>query len=74
MNNINTFITVSEIKKVLDVSESKAYRIAHTLNRELEEKGFMIIPGRVSRQYFNERFYGIPKLEKKEGGDGNGSL
>ena len=74
MNNLNTFITVSEIKKVLEVSESKAYRIAHTLNRELEEKGFMIIPGRVSRQYFNERFYGIPKLDKKEGGDGNGSL
>lgn len=59
MNNVMTFITVAEIKEVLDVSDSKAYRIVRALNEELKQKGFMVIPGRVSRQYFNERFYGI---------------
>ena len=73
MDNSKTFITVAEIENVLDVSESKAYRIVRTLNVELKQKGFMVIPGRVSRQYFNERFYGIQNLDK-EGGEDNGSL
>lgn len=73
MNKIMTFITVAEIKEVLEVSESKAYRIVHDLNEELKQKGFMVIPGRVSRQYFNQRFYGIQNQDI-EGGRGNGSL
>lgn len=73
MDNSKTFITVAEIENVLDVSESKAYRIVRTLNVELKQKGFMVIPGRVSRQYFNERFYGIQNSDK-EGGEDNGGL
>lgn len=73
MNNVMTFITVGEIKEVLDVSGSKAYRIVRSLNEELKHKGFMVIPGRVSRQYFNERFYGI-QHQDTVGGSDNGSL
>ena len=66
MSATNTFITVPEIREVLSVSESKAYRIARTLNEELKQKGYMVIPGRVSRHYFNERFYGF---NVEEGGN-----
>lgn len=71
MNNTTSFITVAEIKKVLEVSESKAYRIVRTLNCELKKDGFLVLPGRVSRQYFNERFYG---LQLNEGSEEDGSL
>ncbi|MFV0344052.1 MAG: DNA-binding protein [Anaerocolumna sp.] len=71
MNNMAAFITVAEIKNVLGVSESKAYRIVRSLNSELNEDGFLVLPGRVSRQYFNERFYG---LQTMEGGEEDGSL
>ena len=66
MSTTSTFITVPEIQEVLMVSESKAYRIVRTLNEELKKKGYMVIPGRVSRHYFNERFYGI---DVEEGGN-----
>ena len=66
MSTTSTFITVPEIQEVLTVSESKAYRIVRTLNEELKKKGYMVIPGRVSRHYFNERFYGI---DVEEGGN-----
>lgn len=66
MSTTNTFITVLEIREVLSVSESKAYRIVRTLNEELKQKGYMVIPSRVSRHYFNERFYGI---NVEEGGN-----
>lgn len=52
------FITVKEIGEVLGVSESKSYGIVRDLNKELADKGYMVIPGRVSRKYFEERFYG----------------
>ena len=29
------------------------------LNEELEEKGFITIAGRVSRKYYEEKFYGM---------------
>lgn len=48
------------------VSESKAYRIVRKLNEELKQKGYMVIPGRVSRHYFIERFYG---MNVEEGGN-----
>lgn len=58
MFECRTFITVKEIGEVLGVSESKSYGIVRDLNKELADKGYMVIPGRVSRKYFEERFYG----------------
>lgn len=52
------FINVDEVCKLLEVSPSYAYRVIKELNKELSEKGFWIISGKVSRKYFNERFYG----------------
>ena len=54
-----TFISVKEMMTALSDSESKAYSIARQLNKELAEQGYLVIPGRVSRKYFEERFYGI---------------
>lgn len=61
-----TFISVKEISEVLGVSESKSYNIVRDLNKELTEKGYMVIPGRVSRKYFEERFYGVSGSKVKE--------
>ena len=65
MEKTNTFMTVVDVMECLEVSESKAYRIIRLLNKELKDKGYIVIPGRVSRQYFNERFYGITKLDEE---------
>ena len=64
MFECRTFITVKEICQVLSVSESKSYAIVRDLNKELSDKGYMVIPGRVSRKYFEERFYGVDSFEK----------
>lgn len=57
MNTTNTFVTAKDVMEILGVSKAKAYRIVQQLNAELKEKGYMVIQGRVSRKYFNERFY-----------------
>ena len=65
MEKTNTFMTVVDVMEYLEVSESKAYRIIRLLNKELKEKRYIVIPGRISRQYFNERFYGITKPDEE---------
>ena len=57
----NRFMRVDEVAKELGISVSYAYKVIRMLNEELEAKGFMTIAGRVSRQYFCERLYGLEK-------------
>lgn len=60
MNDIYTdpFMTAKEVAEVLGVGMSKSYQTIRLLNAELESKGFLIIPGKIQREYFYER-YGI---------------
>jgi len=55
------FMKTEEIAKELGVSKSYAYKLVREMNDELNKKGFITIAGRVSRQYFKEKFYGISK-------------
>ena len=52
------FITVAEVAKDFGVSKGYAYSIVKKLNDELKEKGYLIVCGRVSRQYYIERVHG----------------
>ena len=53
-----SFIRAGEVAEKLDVSKSYAYKVIKQLNDELSAKGYIIVAGRISRQYFNERVYG----------------
>ena len=55
----NRFIRAEEVADELGVSKPYAYKLIRQLNEEL--KGFITIAGRVNRQYFNERLYGVRK-------------
>ena len=55
----NRFIRVDEVGAELDVSKPYAYKLVREMNEELKQKGFLTIPGRVSRNYFEEKFYGL---------------
>ena len=60
----NKFIRVKEVAEELQVSIPYAYKIIKMLNDELKAQGFMPISGRVSREYFYQRFFG--RNEKEE--------
>ncbi len=60
------FMKVEDVAVALGVSKSYAYKIVQKLNRELREKGYITISGKVNRQYFLERTcYMQPKKEEK---------
>ncbi|MDE7228931.1 MAG: hypothetical protein K2N56_00495 [Oscillospiraceae bacterium] len=52
-------IGADEIAKLLDVSKAFAYKVVRDLNNELKQKGYIVIAGKVSRRFFEERFYGF---------------
>ena len=60
----NKFICAEEVAQELSVSKPYAYKLIKRRNDELKEKGFITISGRVNRQYFNERLYGMGKGEQ----------
>ncbi len=57
MNTATRFMTASDVAEYLGVSTSMAYKIIQQLNRELKEKGFITIAGKVSRAFFEKKTY-----------------
>lgn len=56
------FVTAGEVAQELGVSKPLAYKLVRQMNKELEERGFITIAGRVSRKYYEEKFYGMAKV------------
>ena len=53
------FVRAEEVAGALGISKPYAYKLVREMNEELKQKGFLTIPGRVSRNYFEEKFYGL---------------
>lgn len=52
---MSQFIDAKEIASTMDVSISKAYEIIRRLNSELKEMGYLVVRGKVSKAYFQEK-------------------
>ena len=46
------FVGVEAVCKDFGIGSSKAYQIIKELNDELKNKGYITVPGRVSKQYY----------------------
>lgn len=57
------FISAKEVARELEVSDSFAYRLVRKLNDELEKQGFVVVKGKISRKYFEERVYGMSEIK-----------
>ena len=58
-------ITATEIAEDLDVSRAYAYNLIKKLNKELEDRGYITITGKVSRFYYEEKLYGLRESKQK---------
>ncbi|MDS0526083.1 helix-turn-helix domain-containing protein [Clostridium sp. SHJSY1] len=52
-----SYLTVTDVRKILGISTSKAYSIIRQLNNDLKSKGYIVISGRVPKKYFMEKYY-----------------
>mgnify|MGYP003505780789 FL=1 len=56
-----TFLKAKDISKILGVSDTMSYKIISQLNRELADMGYLVVRGKVSRSYFEKRFFYDPQ-------------
>lgn len=59
------FMQAQEVADELNVSVSHAYKIMRAMNKELKEKGYFTMSGRVDRKYFHEKFYGTRSQDER---------
>ena len=62
------FITADEIAENLGISKPFAYKLIKQMNEQLIQRGYMIVSGRVSRRYYEEKFYGAGSRKEKTDG------
>ena len=55
--NQRKMLMANDVAELLIVSKSKAYSIIKQLNHELEQKGFITIPGRIPEKYLYNRLF-----------------
>lgn len=60
---LNMYYGAEEVAELLRISKGKSYAIIRDLNKELEQKGFITISGKVPRKYLEERCHGIAERE-----------
>ena len=60
-------LSASEVSMKLGVCRSKAYEIIRELNREMEQRGCATIPGRVSSQIIEEKYFGDERGVRDDG-------
>lgn len=51
-------VRADEVAERLGISRASAYSVIKELNRELADKGYMTVSGRVSKDYFEQRYFG----------------
>lgn len=66
MKSEQIYMRAQEVADELGVSVAYAYKVIRTLNKELEERGFIVLQGRVDRRFFHEKMYAT-KDEERDG-------
>lgn len=64
-------MSATEVAEQLGTSKAYAYKVIRRLNAELAKKGCLIVQGKVSRMYFEERYFAGEPMERLNRGDSN---
>lgn len=57
-NQSRIYITAPEMADMLGISVGHAYKIIRSLNQELKNDGYIVIAGKIPKDYFKKRWFG----------------
>lgn len=49
-------MNATDISQELQISRSSAYKVIRKLNDELQEKGYLVVTGKIPKNYFVSRY------------------
>ena len=52
------YLRAEDVANYMEISVPMAYKIIRKLNDELTAQGYLVVAGRVSRRYFEQKIYG----------------
>jgi len=52
------YLKAEDVATYMEISIPMAYKIIRRLNDELVSQGYLVVAGRVSRRYFEQKVYG----------------
>ena len=52
------YLNADDVAQYMEISVPMAYKIIRKLNNELLAQGYLVVAGRVSRRYFEQKVYG----------------
>ncbi len=50
------FMNAKDVSQELQISRSSAYKVIRQLNDELQKKGYLIVNGKIPKNYFVSRY------------------
>lgn len=57
-NENKMFITATDMADMLGISKGHAYKLIRELNSELKKEGYIVIAGKIPKDYFKKRWFG----------------
>ncbi len=59
-----TLLTATDVAEILGMSKPYCYKVIAKMNEQLEKEGYMTIRGKISKTYFEEKYYGLQTKEE----------
>ena len=56
--NEKLYYTAMEVAKMVGVGRTTAYNLIRKMNKELSENGYLVVDGKIPRDYFDEKYFG----------------
>ena len=52
------YYTADEIAQMVGVGRTTSYKMVNQMNAELLKQGFLVVKGKIPKEYFDARYYG----------------
>ncbi|MCH3916948.1 MAG: ICEBs1 excisionase [Spirochaetia bacterium] len=57
------YYKASEVSKMIGVGRTKSYTIVKQMNQELAKQGYLVVDGKIPKDYFDEKYFGSSHRE-----------
>lgn len=52
------YYTADEIAQMVGVGRTTSYKMVNQMNAELLKQGFLVVKGKIPKEYFDAKYYG----------------
>lgn len=58
------YYTAKEVAEMIGVGRTMGYKVIKDMNVELEKAGYLVVDGKIPKEYFDSKYYGGSRGEE----------